>query len=203
MPRRYVLFPALVAAMLSVPSLASAQIAWDTPLLIAPREAPGWGLFLAEVHGGDVGVLGTYRSPTLGFGLRGGLAESADGDLGILVGIDFIGALVRETVDFPLDVDWMVGAGLGTGSGSRISLPAGLIVGYTFPAEGVSFTPYASPRVVLDAFLGRDTNPLDESDVELGAAVDLGLDVLLQQGFTIRFGATLGDHDGVAIGVVF
>jgi hypothetical protein len=195
----------LVAVALLVPSAARAQIAWDTPLLIAPNEAPGWGLYLAEVYGGDLGVIGTWRSPSWNFGVRGGLAEANDGDLGILAGIDFSGALVRATAEFPLDVDWVFGGGIGTGNGVRISLPAGLIVGYSFPAEGVTFTPYASPRVMLDAFIDRETAAAadDGSDAELAAAVDLGLDLRLRQGFTIRFGATLGDHDGVAIGIVF
>ena len=193
----------LLAALLLVPSAARAQVAWDTPLLMAPGEAPGWGMYLAEVHGGSLGVIGTWRSPTWNFGVRGGLAETGD-QLGIFAGIDFSGPLVRETPEFPLDVDYVFGAGLGTGNGVRVSLPAGLIVGYTFPAEGVTFTPYASPRVILDAFIDRGVAADEESSqARLAAAVDLGLDVRLQQNFIIRFGATLGDHDGVAIGLVF
>ena len=193
----------LLAALLLVPCAARAQVAWDTPLLMAPGEAPGWGMYLAEVHGGGLGVIGAWRSPTWNFGVRGGLAETGD-QLGIFAGIDFSGPLVRETPEFPLDVDYVFGAGLGTGNGVRVSLPAGLIVGYTFPAEGVTFTPYASPRVILDAFIDRGVAADEESSqARLAAAVDLGLDVRLQQNFIIRFGATLGDHDGVAIGLVF
>lgn len=203
MPTKRILL--LAIAFLLLPAAVRAQLAWDTPLLIAPGEEPGWGMYLAEVHGGGLGVIGTWRSPSWGFGVRGGLAETRDDDLGIFAGLDFSGPLVRETPEFPLDVDYVFGAGLGTGNGVRISLPAGLIVGYTFPAEGVTFTPYASPRVMLDAFIDRETGVVedDDSDAQLAAAVDLGLDIHLQQSFIIRFGATLGDHNGVAIGLVF
>ena len=193
----------VAAVLLLAPAAAHAQVAWDTPLLVAPREPAGWGLYLAETSGGGVGVIGTWRSPAWNFGVRAGLADARN-DVGILVGMDFEGALVNESPDFPMDVDYMFGAGIGTGDGARISLPAGIILGHTFPAEGATFTPYVSPRVVLDAFLNRDTNPEDESDAKLGFAVDLGLDLrLAATGFLIRFGATIGDRDGVALGLVF
>jgi hypothetical protein len=133
--------------------------------------------------------------------VRGGIAEEsgADDDLAIFAGIDFDGSLTRSTNEFPLDIDWVIGAGLGIGDNVLISVPAGLSVGHVFTGDGVTFTPYATPRVVLDAFIGDDT----DDDVELDLAFDLGLDLRFTNEFTIRFGATLGDREAVAIGVVF
>lgn len=195
----------IIGALLVLPASAQAQIAWDTPLLVAPREAPGWGLYVADVSGGGVGVIGTWRAPQWNFGLRGGIAETVDDDVGVLFGLDFEGDIAHESPSFPFDVDYVVGAGIGTGDGARISAPLGLILGHTFPADGATFTPYVSPRVVLDLFLGQDTPAgEDSSDADLDLAVDLGLDLRIgASDFLIRFGGTLGDREGVAIGVVF
>ncbi len=193
----------IVGALLVLPASAQAQIAWDTPLLVAPRDMPGFGLFVADVYGGGIGVIGTWRAPQWNFGLRGGIAEGPDDDVGVLLGLDFEGPIVAARPDFPLDVDWVVGAGIGVADGAAVSVPLGLITGHTFDADGVLFTPYVSPRVVLDLLFGRDIPGEDDTDADLDLAVDLGLDLRLTSNFMIRFGGTLGDRDGVAIGVVF
>ena len=195
----------VIAGLLLLPVSAHSQIAWDTPLLVSPNEMPGWGLYLAEVAGGDLGVIGTYRSPAWGFGLRGGLAETNDDDIGVLFGVDVEGDIVRHNANFPLDVDWVFGGGIGTGDGARVSVPLGLVAGRELRAEGATLTPYVSPRVVFDLLFGRDTglDEDDETDAELSFAVDLGLDLRFSNNFMIRFGGTFGDRDGVAIGVVF
>ncbi|HEU5209885.1 MAG TPA: hypothetical protein VFU06_10865 [Longimicrobiales bacterium] len=192
----------IVGALLVLPASAHAQIAWDTPLLVAPRDMPGFGIFVADVYGGDLGLIGTWRAPQWNFGLRAGIAEAHDEDVGVLLGLDFEGGITRSSNEFPLDVDWIVGAGIGVSDGAALSVPLGLIAGHTFRAEGALFTPYVSPRVVLDLLFGGD-GPEDDTDADLDLAVDLGLDLRLSQDFMIRFGGTLGDREGVAIGVVF
>lgn len=191
---------AVVAALL--PAAGSAQMAWDSPMLLPPNAAEEFGLYLVDVHGGGLGVMGMWRETGYGFGIRGGLAEGRGDDIGIFGGIDFSGTLTRSSNEFPLDVDWVVGAGLGAEDGVRLSFPAGLSVGHTFEGDGVFFTPYATPRVVLDAFLGAEDRP-DSEDLELELGVDVGLDLRFSSDFTIRFGATLGDRSAVAIGVAF
>jgi hypothetical protein len=62
-----------------------------------------------------------------------------------------------------------------------------------------------TPRVVLDAFFGNDARG---SDLDLDLAVDVGLDLRLMRGGpmagkSIRFAASLGDRDALAVGVVF
>ena len=54
---------------------------------------------------------------------------------------------------------------------------------------------------ILDAPLVGAGQGIDDLDLEL--AVDLGLDLRLTSQFLIRFGGTVGDRDGVAIGLVF
>lgn len=181
---------------------ARAQTAWDSPTLLPPRVGPGMGLYLVDVSGGGIGVLGTWRGTPLGTGLRFGVAEGRGGDgIAVLGGLDFMGPLVRVSPDFPLDVSWLVGVGLGHSDWTLVSVPFGLTLGRTFTAPDVSFTPYITPKVIVDAHLGRGPN--DDNDLELEFDLDLGVDVAFQPGWAIRFGAGLGSRSGIAIGIVF
>jgi hypothetical protein len=203
---RRICLTVLVAAGLAVPGLASGQAAWDAPLLLPPRPQPGLGLFLADMAGGGLGILGTWRSTTWDYGLRFGLAEgSGDEDLTVFGGADFMGLINTATSDFPLDIDWVVGAGAGIGDGVLISVPAGITLGVSFQGEDARFIPYVTPRVILDAAFGNDQR---DSELDLGVAVDIGLDLRLMRGGplagrSIRFGASVGDHNALAVGIVF
>ena len=192
------------AVALVLPGAARAQVAWDTPFLVPPEPPAGLGLYIMNTHGGDVGVMGAWRASYWNFQVRGGLAEGhgRDNDLAIFGGVDYSGRVTRDTRDFPLDIDWVLGAGLSVGDGAVISLPAGLTIGHTFLAENARFTPYLTPRVVLDAFLDNE-NRGDDDDVKLSFATDLGLDLRFGPSVIFRFGATIGDREGVALGVVF
>jgi len=192
--------------LLAVPAAVRAQAAWDSPLLLPPGENPGFGIYLVDIEGGDLGGVLTWRSPSWNFGIRGGLAEGFGNDVAIIGGIDFAGMLTRSSTDFPLDIDWVLGVGVGIEDIARLSAPLGLSLAHTFPSEGASFTPFVTPRVVLDAFLGdedRPEGPGGDDDLELEFAMDFGLDLRFRPDFTVRFAATLGDRDGVAIGLVF
>lgn len=168
-------------------------------MLMPPAVAPGFGIFLLGPAGGDLGVLGTYRAPSWNFGIRGGIAEESDrDDIAFLAGLDLNGALTRSSTEFPLDVDWVLGAGFSVGDDFLLSFPLGLTVGHTFPDEDVQFTPYATPRVVLDAFFGDD-----DDRVDLDFALDLGLDLRFTSDLVVRFGGTIADRSAVAIGLVF
>lgn len=203
----------LLAAMLLLvlPSGGAAQIAWDGPFLMPPRASESMGIYLVDLHGGGIGAMGTWRSPGWNYGLRGGIGESGDG-IGVFGGIDFAGAVHREDAQFPLDVDWVVGAGIGAGDGGgRVSVPVGLSLGHTFTTDGAVIIPWTTPRVFLDAVFGRDVpEGEDDSDVGLGLAVDLGVDLRLttadagfMRGLTVRVAGSLGDRNEVAFGLVF
>jgi hypothetical protein len=195
----------LLAAALVLPAGASAQTAWDSPLLLPPRPQPGLGIYLADMHAGGLGVLGAWRSSTWNYGLRFGLSEgSGDEDVAVFGGVDYTGLINTATSDFPLDVDWLLGAGAGISDGVRFSVPLGLTLGVSFQGEDARFVPFMTPRVVLDAFFGNDARG---SDLDLDLAVDVGLDLRLMRGpmagKSIRFAASLGDRDALAVGVVF
>jgi hypothetical protein len=195
----------LLAAALVLPAGASAQTAWDSPLLLPPRPQPGLGIYLADMHAGGLGVLGAWRSSTWNYGLRFGLSEgSGDEDVAVFGGVDYTGLINTATSDFPLDVDWLFGAGAGISDGVLFSVPLGLTLGVSFQGEDARFVPFMTPRVVLDAFFGNDVRG---SGLDLDFAVDVGLDLRLMRGplagKSIRFAASLGDRDALAAGVVF
>lgn len=192
----------LLVVALAAPPAAFAQVAPESPLFLPPNAASGLGLYLIDAAGGGIGVVGIWRAPTWNYGLRLGLAEEPRDDLAVFGGVDFSGTVNRSSANLPLDIDWLVGAFASVGDNILLSAPLGLTAGHTFRAEGASFTPYASPRLVLDAWFGGDEN--DDSDLDLDLAVDLGLDMRFRgSGLTIRFGATFGDREAIGIGVVF
>jgi hypothetical protein len=199
-----------VSAALLLPVAARGQTAWDSPLLLPPRPADGFGIFLTDMHAGGLGLLATWQSPTWNYGLRAGISEGPGGsDLAVFGGVDYSGIVNRATADFPIDIDWVFGAGLAMSDGARISFPLGLTAGHSFQGEGARFTPYITPRVVLDAFLGRERADGRSEGASLGLAVDLGLDLAIIggggpfAGTSIRFAVSLGDRRAIGLGVVF
>jgi hypothetical protein len=195
-----IVFLAALAA-LSPAGRLEAQVAWESPMLAAPRPPTGFGLYLADVAGGGLGLIGTYRGASAPSGLefRFGIAEGGPGDdINALFGASLSGLLARESGDMPFDISWTAGAGVGIGDWALITIPAGISFGHTFRGE-VTLTPYVTPRVHLDLATGDNVG--DDSD--LGFSVDIGFDLALQRGWMLRFGAALGDHEGFAIGLVF
>jgi hypothetical protein len=202
MMRRVGLVIGMVAALLGGAADVRAQAAWDSPMLLPPQPVDGFGIFLMDAAGGGLGVMALYRSPVWNYGLRGGIAESPRDNISVFAGVDYSGYITRASPDFPLDVDWVFGAGASVDGNVRISIPLGLTTGHTFRGEGATFTPYATPRVVFDALLG-DRDPPPTRRTRLDVVVDLGLDLDITRAFLIRFGATIGRRDAVALGLFF
>jgi hypothetical protein len=198
--KKYVLALTL-GALLATAGQASAQVAWDAPFLMPPKQEAGFGLYLTDPDPGNLGFVGTWRSgsgaPALGFRL--GFANDWRDKLTVLGGVDVSGALTRSTSEFPLDIDWIFGAGMGIGRFARISFPLGISAGHTFVGDGVRFTPYLTPRIALDARMGGGL----DSHVDMSFAMDLGLDIAFRPTWRIRFGGTIGDREAVALGIVF
>jgi len=185
---------------------ARGQVAWDAPLLVAPNSPAGWGVYLVDPGpgpGDGIGVLSTWRGSTApgGVGYRLGLAEGRGGGLAVYGGLDVSGHLVRHSAEFPLDVAWVTGGGLGVGDDILASFPLGVALGRDFESDGVWFNPYFGPRVVLDAWFGDTHPPRDE--LSLSLALDLGVDLAFDPGWAIRFGASVGDRRGLGIGMSF
>ncbi|MSR22138.1 MAG: hypothetical protein EXR92_01125 [Gemmatimonadetes bacterium] len=195
MPTTGLILTAVLALFIAVP--AAAQVAWDAPLMVAPSTPLGWGVYLVDPSPGNgIGVMGTWRQGGM-MGFRGGLAEGPGDNLAGFGGVDLSGRLVDASDDFPLDVAWVTGAGLGFGNAVLLSFPVGVTVGRVLTSDDVRVNSYFAPRIVLDASLG-DEGADDELDLVF--AVDLGLDLAFTPSWSIRFGATVGDREALAIG---
>lgn len=197
--------PAVVAALLACMSViaprdGAAQIAWDAPMLVAPETPAGWGFHLMDPDpGSGIGLMTTWRSGDgPGTGYRLGLGEGVGGDLAIFGGVDLSGTLVTAGTDFPLNVVWVTGVGLGARDSFLFTFPLGVSVGRAVQADDVWFNPSVSPRVMLDALLGGSDV---DSQLDLRLAVDLGVDVAFDPNWAIRFGGTLGDRSALSIGL--
>ena len=199
----------IIAAMwlLILPAAATAQVAWDAPYLTPPQAQPGVGIYLAETAGGDLGAMTTWRDAASphNLGWRLGIAEGADGKLNVYAGADASGPWRQASAELPPDIAWVGGFGAAVGDYLLVSIPFGITAGRTLVGEGaVRFTPYVSPRLVLDGSLGREhRDGTDADELDLDLTLDLGFDLALPDRWAVRFGATVGDREGLAFGVVF
>lgn len=187
----------LLAAAPAAP--ASAQIAWQSPALIGPAAPSGVSLFVIDPAGGDLGGLVTFRHDAgpVGLGYRLAIADEAgpDGDIAISGGVDISGFLTRGVEGSLIDVVWWSGGGVGIGDETLVSIPLGLLLGASLTSEDVTLSPYGG------AHLSLDISTVDDDNVDLSGAVDVGLDVTLPSGWLVRFGATVGDREALALGV--
>ncbi len=191
---------AVAVGLLLMPASAVAQVAWDSPMLASPRQPAGPGLFMIDPDGGQTGAAGTWWSREGNVGLRLGLTETAAQQLTVFGGLNAEALLSAASEEFPLDVSLVAGAGAGVGDWTLVSIPIGVSFGRTVYGDDVSFTPYLTPRIIVD---GRFGNTPYNDRLHVATAVDLGLDLRFRPRWAIRFGGTFGDRDAVALGLVF
>lgn len=186
----------LVAAS-AVP--ASAQTLWDAPPLVSHVVPAGVSLFVINPAGGDLGGLMTFRHDAgpVGLGYRFAISDQngPSGDLAVAGGVDISGFLSRAVEGSEVDVMWWSGAGIGLGNETVVSIPVGALIGWSGQGGDVILSPYGGGHVTLDI------STSDADNVHFGGSFDLGLDIVLSSGWLIRFGASLGDRDALALGV--
>ncbi len=200
--RARLLWGAVILGIAGVSHL-EAQVGWDSPMLVAPGSPGGLQVLLIDPHASDgVGVLGIWRQRSApgGLGFRVGVTEDHRDDAVVFGGVDFSGTLTSASSEFPLDVIWVSGIGASLPDDLLVSVPVGLSMGKAIQSPDVTLLPYGGPRVVIDAFLGDDER---RDDIGIDVVVDLGLDLAFDAGWAIRFGATVGDRQAVAIGASF
>ena len=188
---------ALIAVLVSA-TPASAQIAWDSPPFISPVAPAGVSLFFLNGTGDRLGALATLRHEAgpVGLGYRLAVTEEYEpGDVVIAGGVDVSGFLARGVENADIDVAWWSGLGAGVGNETVVSVPLGIVVGWSGSSDsGVIFSPYGGGHVALDFASG------DGDSVNFSGAFDVGGDIVLTSGWMIRFGATFGDREALAVG---
>ncbi len=191
----------IVAALL-VAQPARAQVAWEAPLLVAPGTPSGLGLYLTDPHPGDLlAVMISFRDRGApgGLGWRVGVTEEVGDRIALFGGVDVSGPIRDADSEFPLDLIWVSGVGASYFDDAfTVSVPLAMMAGRTIDSENARFTPYLGPRIVLDGTFGG--GPGDDTSLEV--AVDFGVDLAFDASWMIRFAASLGDRDALAIGVV-
>lgn len=200
--RRSVILASLLAALMA-PDLAAQTI--GTPIFKSPHRAfkkaelagyisdPGEGISLA--------LQGEYRmaQPTFDWGVTAGFMDpQGRGGNGIFgVGIDARAQLARHTKDFPLDASGTLGFGALFSDGNNgFLIPFGVTLGRQVELQNskVSFVPYVNP-VLAPSFGDR----FDGVQFALG----LGVDIALSPTFDVRVSGSLGDIEGVGIGLAW
>jgi hypothetical protein len=191
-------FPALFVATLFAAPPLSAQLAWDAPPLVGPHAPGGLSVFLVDPWPGDrLGALGQWRTPgtTWSVGYRGALAQGPHDELEGFGGIDVSRTLADGIGQGDLRVVAWGGAGLGAGDDVTVSVPVGVMAGWTGLGDGTAFSPYAGVHLVLDL------TTAEGDALGVDGVFDLGLDLRLVSGWVARFGASIGGRDALAVGI--
>jgi hypothetical protein len=197
----------LLAGLLAAFAVPAAAQTIGTPIYKSPYRAfkrtelagylsdPGEGISIA--------LQGEYRiaRPKFDFGIVVGFLDaSGNGDGTFGVGLDGRAVLTRHSQDFPLDASLTGGFGALFRSGDAgFLLPVGVTLGRQVLLEesNISFTPYVNP-VIVPVF-GNDN--VVGNDVQF--ALGLGVDIAITTTFDIRVSGSLGDIDGLGVGLAW
>jgi len=186
---------------LAVATPAAGQIAWESPAILSPAAPAGVSVFLIDPAGGGLGAMIAYRRSAgpVGLGYRLSVAEEdgpGNSDVAVAGGFDVSGYLSRAVEGSDVDVIWWSGGGLGVGDETLVTIPLGLILGWS-GGDDVVLSPYGGGHLNLDIFSG------DGDNFDLSGAVDLGIDLTFPSGWLVRFGVSVGDREALAIGLRF
>ncbi len=178
--------------------------AWDGPDFMAPGPESGIGVYYIHPRDTDGGVAATWRSGSgLNLGVRGDYIHSIFGSSWGIGGEakGGIGAMAP-----PLVINWTAGIGAlitsasdGSGAGeSDLRVPVGLSIGLRLVSGGLILTPYVHPRVSL-AYVSFNNGGGSDTSVEFDT--DVGADLQLTPGVTLRLGGTFGDQPALGAGL--
>jgi hypothetical protein len=195
----------LVAALVMMAADGLAAQETGTPMFRAPYRAftsHEFGVAFSDPGKAASWALEGFYSYGRGsndFGIRAGFEDpEGAGDTRLLLGGNFRTRILNYSESFPLDGALTVGAGINLGDGDDlIYLPLGITLGRRFELEGskTTFTPYVHPTLlpVLGASDGDD----------VGFALGLGVDLRFSQQWQARVSGSVGDLEGVGIGLAY
>lgn len=200
----YAVFAA--AAVSAAPARAQQ---WSTPLFSSPVLQPKFEIMTFDGLGAGAGVAAAVRpfasAPNLR--LRAGIMDGAgtgpfdrpgmrlgrDRTIAYMAGIDFAEPLhTRGRVR----TAFVTGLGVGVNESTLVSAPVGISIGY----DGGRVRPYVTPRLVLEHHSG---SPYPTNGLRAKGVVDLGVDIDLPIGGTLRAAFTYGSYAGAGIGFSF
>ncbi|HET9441278.1 MAG TPA: hypothetical protein VFO52_13970 [Longimicrobiales bacterium] len=147
------------------------------------------------------------QSGNLNLGVHFGTGDIENIGESILIGAELYGGLPGLASSSGLAMAWSLGLGAAFGDVEGVdyidfSVPVGVSVGIPINAGGATILPYIHPRVSLDV-VSVTVNDQEDTDTDVGFAVDIGADVNLGQSLILRTGFALGDRDAFGVGVAF
>jgi hypothetical protein len=194
----------LIFALTTLVGFAASAQTIGTPIYHSPYRnfrVSELGGYLSDPGSGvSVAVQGEYRlaQPKFDIGFTLGYIDGA-GNNDNLVGLGLDGRLpiARHSQSFPLDASFTGAFGAVFGHGrSGFIVPLGVSLGRQVLLEGsnMSFTPYVNP--VIAPTFGERFN-----DTQFG--LGLGVDLAVSKTLDIRVSGSLGDIEGVGVGVAW
>ena len=196
MNRKTSIFMAVFTAAAASTTLAgrvSAQ-AWHYPAFQLPEVSTREFNF-AVAGGSDYGTTGLAQwregiGPDTHIGFDLGFSSPSGASTLFLIGGGIGQQLIRSTQDMPIDL--MLTGGLYGAFSSDIGflrIPIGVVAGHRFPLQnGMSLTPYAAPRLSIDACVSSCHGEGTDANVNF----DLGLDWAVNSMLSLRGALTVG-----------
>lgn len=195
------------AAVFAVPVHAQH---WSGPLFSSPLQQDRVEILTFDTNGAGIGVAVAVRpfasAPDLRLrvGIMDGYGTGAfelpsqplarDRRVAYMAGIDYAVPLTPNASG-PVRASFVTGIGVGVNASTLVSAPVGISVGY----DGGWVRPYISPRVVLEHHSGTGYT----DGVRVKGLVDVGVDIDLPLGATLRAALTTGSYGGGGIGISF
>ena len=124
-----------------------------------------------------------------------------DDDEVLFVGGQFAQQLATANASMPFDFLLTVGANAAFSDPTNlIRVPVGVSIGRRFPLEGMmAITPWVHPRISIDyctdCFTVRRGVIVDDSETDIGFALDLGGSFEFSRSFAVRLAASVGTGD--------
>jgi hypothetical protein len=193
---------------------ASAQ-QWDAPLFFSPRPMDDLGLYyINSDRTGDDNSNGLKliwrQSGNLNLGVHLGTGDISNIGESILIGAELYGPLSSLAASTGFMMSWSAGIGaafgdlgespLGDVSYIDFSIPVGLSAGVRLGSGSTTILPYIHPRVSLDV-VAITVGDEEDTETEVGFAVDLGAEVNLGETLIARGAFSLGDRDAFGLGI--
>jgi hypothetical protein len=204
---------AIVLVFASVGGASAQQ--WDAPLFFSPRPMDDIGLYYvnSDRSGFDNanGLKAIWRqSGNLNLGVHLGTGDLSNIGESILIGAELYGPLSALAGSTGLLLSWSAGIGAAFGdlgespagdvSYIDFSVPVGVSAGLRLGSGSTVILPYIHPRVSLDV-VAITVGEEEDTETDIGFAVDLGAEVSLGQSLLARGAFSFGDRDAFGIGL--
>jgi hypothetical protein len=146
------------------------------------------------------------QSGNLNLGVHLGTGDLSNIGESILIGAELYGPLTSLTQSTGFMMNWNAGIGAAFGDlGDDISyidfsIPVGISAGVRLGSGSMVILPYVHPRVSLDV-IAVEIGGVEDTETDLGLAVDLGAEVGLGESLIARGAFTFGNNDRQAFGL--